>query len=202
MNRPRLNFRNWWNRDGKFYDPDTEDVPWFDKRVFLAERAFDAGVAQEFQLRLRCRRYFRRRPCSQMAVRCELLTTVHSLIWRSRAQDQLIITAQESLNPMTNNSPTPEEPVWRPVTAAEMQQDIRGEVRCASCHGTGSRYSPYPAHKATCKDTSRYETTEPDLSQHGGQERDAKSSAERVAEQLAGELGEAVVIIHGFLDGS
>jgi hypothetical protein len=44
--RPRLDFWGWWNRDGKFYDPDTEDVPWFDKRKFLAERAFDAGVAQ------------------------------------------------------------------------------------------------------------------------------------------------------------
>ena len=39
-------FEEWWNRDGKFYDPDTDDVPWFDKRKELAERAFNAAKAQ------------------------------------------------------------------------------------------------------------------------------------------------------------
>lgn len=39
-------FDEWWNRDGRFYDPDTSDVPWFDKRKDLAERAFDAAMAQ------------------------------------------------------------------------------------------------------------------------------------------------------------
>lgn len=33
-------FMEWWQRDGKFYDPDTEDVDWFDKRVELAEYTF------------------------------------------------------------------------------------------------------------------------------------------------------------------
>lgn len=36
-------FRAWWNTEGVFYDPDTEDVPWFDKRRELAEYAFIAG---------------------------------------------------------------------------------------------------------------------------------------------------------------
>jgi hypothetical protein len=38
-------FRDWWDKDGRFYDPDTSDVPWFDKREFLAEYAFDAARA-------------------------------------------------------------------------------------------------------------------------------------------------------------
>jgi hypothetical protein len=33
-------FDDWWQRDGKFYDPDTDDVPWFDKRKELAEYAW------------------------------------------------------------------------------------------------------------------------------------------------------------------
>jgi hypothetical protein len=41
-----LDFWGWWRRIGNSYDPDTEDVPWYDKRKFLAEKAFDAGVAQ------------------------------------------------------------------------------------------------------------------------------------------------------------
>lgn len=39
-------FDEWWNRDGRFYDPDTTDVPWYDKRKALAERAFHAASAQ------------------------------------------------------------------------------------------------------------------------------------------------------------
>lgn len=39
-------FAEWWNRKGKFIDPDTEDIPWFDKRKALAEEAFRAAVAQ------------------------------------------------------------------------------------------------------------------------------------------------------------
>lgn len=38
-------FEDWWHRDGKFIDPDTSDVPWFDKRKGLAERAFIAAMA-------------------------------------------------------------------------------------------------------------------------------------------------------------
>jgi hypothetical protein len=38
-----LKFDAWWQQDGRGYDPDTEDVPWFDKRKGLAEYAFDAG---------------------------------------------------------------------------------------------------------------------------------------------------------------
>lgn len=36
-------FNIWWKEVGKFFDPDTEDVPWFDKRKALAEAAFSAG---------------------------------------------------------------------------------------------------------------------------------------------------------------
>jgi hypothetical protein len=25
-------FEKWWQEDGRMIDPDTEDVPWFDKR--------------------------------------------------------------------------------------------------------------------------------------------------------------------------
>jgi Lar family restriction alleviation protein len=39
-------FDEWWNRVGQYYDPDTDDVPWFDKRRALAEHAFDAATAQ------------------------------------------------------------------------------------------------------------------------------------------------------------
>lgn len=34
------NFDDWWEKDGKFYDPDWSDVPWFDKRKDLAEYAW------------------------------------------------------------------------------------------------------------------------------------------------------------------
>ena len=37
-------FEKWWEDDGRMYDPDTEDVPWFDKRKELAELAFAKGV--------------------------------------------------------------------------------------------------------------------------------------------------------------
>lgn len=39
-------FEDWWNRVGQYYDPDFSDVPWFDKRKFLAEIAFDAATGQ------------------------------------------------------------------------------------------------------------------------------------------------------------
>ena len=38
-------FEDWWSRSGKFIDPDTSDVPWFDKRKGLAAAAFDAAMA-------------------------------------------------------------------------------------------------------------------------------------------------------------
>lgn len=37
-------FGKWWAEDGRFYDPDTEDVSWFDKRKDLAELAYAKGV--------------------------------------------------------------------------------------------------------------------------------------------------------------
>jgi hypothetical protein len=41
---PRTNpFEGWWQSVGKFFDPDTSEVPWFDKRKDLAEYAFRAG---------------------------------------------------------------------------------------------------------------------------------------------------------------
>lgn len=33
-------FDNWWEREGKSYDPDAEAVPWFDKRKALAAKAY------------------------------------------------------------------------------------------------------------------------------------------------------------------
>lgn len=38
-------FESWWQREGKSFDPDTEDVPWFDKRKELARKAFDVAMA-------------------------------------------------------------------------------------------------------------------------------------------------------------
>lgn len=35
-----VNFSQWWEAEGKCYDPATSDVPWFDKRKALAEAAF------------------------------------------------------------------------------------------------------------------------------------------------------------------
>lgn len=37
-------FEDWWNKDGRFIDPDTSDVPWFDKRKGLAAYAFEAAM--------------------------------------------------------------------------------------------------------------------------------------------------------------
>lgn len=39
-------FDEWWTRIGRTLDPDTEDVPWYDKRKGLAEAAFNAAKAQ------------------------------------------------------------------------------------------------------------------------------------------------------------
>ena len=39
-----VGFDKWWQEEGKMIDPDTEDVPWFDKRQALAELAFKAGI--------------------------------------------------------------------------------------------------------------------------------------------------------------
>jgi hypothetical protein len=37
-------FEKWWRERGRSLDPDTEDVPWFDKREALAHIAFDEGI--------------------------------------------------------------------------------------------------------------------------------------------------------------
>ena len=39
-----VGFDKWWQEEGKMIDPDTEDVPWFDKRQGLADLAFEAGI--------------------------------------------------------------------------------------------------------------------------------------------------------------
>jgi hypothetical protein len=39
-------FEKWWDSDGKYFDPDTEDVPWYDKRAELAEYAWHRGRAK------------------------------------------------------------------------------------------------------------------------------------------------------------
>lgn len=38
--RATEDFESWWTSDGRFIDPDTSDVPWFDKRKELAALAF------------------------------------------------------------------------------------------------------------------------------------------------------------------
>lgn len=40
-----ITFDEWWENEGKYLDPDTEDVSWFDKRKELAQMAFGAGRA-------------------------------------------------------------------------------------------------------------------------------------------------------------
>lgn len=40
-----IDFDAWWFREGQYLDPDTDDVPWFDKRKALAEYAFRAAIA-------------------------------------------------------------------------------------------------------------------------------------------------------------
>ena len=42
-----VGFETLCQEEGKSLDPDTEDVPWFDKRKGLAELAFDAGIKHE-----------------------------------------------------------------------------------------------------------------------------------------------------------
>ena len=39
-------FDMWWQSHGKVFDPDTEDVSWFDKRKDLAEFAYSQGHEQ------------------------------------------------------------------------------------------------------------------------------------------------------------
>ncbi len=38
-------FDVWWDQTGQYYDPDTDDVPWFDKRKELAAKAFADAIA-------------------------------------------------------------------------------------------------------------------------------------------------------------
>jgi hypothetical protein len=40
-------FQIWWMKDGAYYDPDTEDIPWFDKRKELAAYAWNAAKGSE-----------------------------------------------------------------------------------------------------------------------------------------------------------
>jgi hypothetical protein len=40
-------FDSWWARDGRGYDPDTEDVSWFDKRKELAEYTWLAALSSK-----------------------------------------------------------------------------------------------------------------------------------------------------------
>jgi len=40
----KTGFEKWWHEHGRNLDPDTEDVPWYDKREALAHIAFDEGI--------------------------------------------------------------------------------------------------------------------------------------------------------------
>lgn len=44
-------FADWWKAYGRSIDPDTEDVPWYDKREGLAGMAFIAGYRKAMELR-------------------------------------------------------------------------------------------------------------------------------------------------------
>lgn len=39
-----LSFEQWWIETGRFYDPDTTDVSWYDKRESLAKLAYEAAI--------------------------------------------------------------------------------------------------------------------------------------------------------------
>lgn len=43
LGRTAMLFEQWWADDGQYVDPDTDDVPWFDKRKELAAIAYAAG---------------------------------------------------------------------------------------------------------------------------------------------------------------
>lgn len=43
MCQDEIDFESWWSDHGRFIDPDTEDVDWFDKRKELAGYAFLAA---------------------------------------------------------------------------------------------------------------------------------------------------------------
>ena len=40
-------FEEWWAKDGRYIDPDTEDVPWVNKPKELAAAAFMAGLGKD-----------------------------------------------------------------------------------------------------------------------------------------------------------
>jgi hypothetical protein len=44
-------FAKWWQEEGRMLDPDTEDVPWFDKREALAELAWNAAMRASEEMR-------------------------------------------------------------------------------------------------------------------------------------------------------
>lgn len=46
MTTQTTDFEAWWEKEGRFIDPDTDDVPWFDKRKALARHAFEAGMVE------------------------------------------------------------------------------------------------------------------------------------------------------------
>ena len=39
-----MTFNEWWEKDGRYIDPDTSDVDWYDKRKELAGIAFEAAL--------------------------------------------------------------------------------------------------------------------------------------------------------------
>jgi len=43
-------FEDWWNETGRYLDPDTDDVPWFDKRKELAGIAYMAGYEKNKEI--------------------------------------------------------------------------------------------------------------------------------------------------------
>lgn len=45
-----IGFAKWWQDEGRLLDPDTEDVPWFDKRKALAEMAWNAATLESEQM--------------------------------------------------------------------------------------------------------------------------------------------------------
>lgn len=44
-NRNLAKFDSWWIENGRFYDPDSSDIDWYDKRRLLAEYVWSNAIA-------------------------------------------------------------------------------------------------------------------------------------------------------------
>lgn len=49
-----MTFDEWWESDGRFYDPDWSDVDWYDKRKSLAEYAWHRAIGPQLNKNENC----------------------------------------------------------------------------------------------------------------------------------------------------